>query len=179
MSLSPRLSVAATLKLSPPLMSCVSAPANWMVGDTTSRCTPAGLRVVSHPQKAPASAHIPHSSPRPRRIRGSRLLPGVGRHQVVDYVRRDQNQQIAPLLHLMGEAEQLADDRQIYKKGDSRLDDVDGGHSEAADHGRLAVVDQYLVIRLLRLEGEPDVHRGGLHARVLGVHLHEHLAVRG
>src|SRR2546421_7987974 len=105
MPLSPSLSVAATLKLRPPAMSCVSAPASWMVGDTTSRCTPPGLRDVSPPQKAPASAHIPHSSPRPRRITGSRLLPGVGRHQVVDYVRRDQNQQIAPCLGLRAETE--------------------------------------------------------------------------
>src|SRR5437764_9577169 len=158
MSFKPRLSVATTLKLRPPAMSCVSdAVVSWIVGGTTSRCTPPGLRVVSHPKRAPASAHIPHGSPRPRRIIGSRLLPGVGRHQVVDYVRRHQNQQIAPLLLLMGESEQLADDRQIYKKGDSRLDDVDGGHSEAADHGRFAVVDQDLVIRLLRLEREPDV----------------------
>src|SRR2546430_14293667 len=138
MSFKPRLSVATTLKLSPPLMSCVSAPANWMVGDTTSRCTPPGLRDVSHPQKAPTSAHIPHSSPRPRRIMAPRLLPGVGRHQVVDYVRRDQNQQIAPLFLLMAKAEQLADDRQVYKKRDSRLDHGDRSHREAADHGGLA-----------------------------------------
>src|SRR5437016_14024366 len=177
MSFKPRLSVATTLKLSPPLMSCVSAPANWMVGDTTSRCTPPGLRDVSHPQKAPTSAHIPHSSPRPRRIMAPRLLPGVGRHQVVDYVRRDQNQQIAPLFFLMAEAEQLADDRQVYKKGDSRLDHSDRSHREAADHGGLAVVDEDLVIRLLRLEREADVHRGRFHGGVLGVYLHEHLAV--
>src|SRR5205807_10119556 len=96
---------------------------------------------------------------------------------VVDDVWRDQDQEIAPLLRLRREAEQLPEERQVYKEGDSRLGYRDRGHREAADHRRLAVVDEYLVVGLLRLEREADVHRRGLDARVLGVHLHEHLAV--
>src|SRR6267378_8047627 len=157
MSFKPRLSVAATLNVRPAAMSCVSAEVlNLIVGATWSRWIPPGLRVVSHAQRAPASAPIPHTSPalRPSGIIGSRSLPGVGRHQVVDYVRRDQNQQIAPLFLLVAESEQLADDRQVYKERDPRLRYRDRGHRQAADHRRLAVVDEDLVVRLLRLERE-------------------------
>src|SRR5213078_4373601 len=151
MSLSPRLSVAVTLKLSPFLMSCVSAPANWMVGDMRSRCTPPGCPAGRTPPTADLS-RVPAAYQAPG------LLPGVGRHQVVDDVRRDQNQQVAPRLRLRAESEQLADDRQVYKKRYSGLHDIDGRHSQAADHRCLPVVDQDLVVRLLRLEREADVH---------------------
>src|SRR5712691_12261585 len=144
-----------------------------MTGGTRSRWTPPGLRDVSHAPTALTSTPIPHSSflPRPRDIIGSRLLPGVGRHQVVDYVWRDQDQEIAPLLFLRAESEQLADDRQVYKKGDSGLHYRDRGHRKAANDSGFTVVDQDFVLRLLGLEGEADVDRGRLHAGVFSVQL--------
>src|SRR5437773_9387993 len=166
MSVGPRLSVAVTPKLSPPARCWVSAAVvSRMLGGTGSRTIWPGLRDVSHAPTAPTSAHIPHSSPalRPCRIRGSRLLPGVGRHQVVDDVWRDQNQEIAPVLVLLAESEQLANDRQVYKERDSGLAYRDRGHREAADDRRLAVVDEDLVVGLLGLEREADVHRRRLH----------------
>src|SRR5207245_8337942 len=96
---------------------------------------------------------------------------------VVD-VRVDQDQQVAPLLRLGRETEQLTQNWQIYQKRDSRLGYRDRRHGQAPDHGRLAVADQDLVVRLLGLEREADVHRRRLHARVLGVHLRQDLAVR-
>src|SRR5439155_1591212 len=84
----------------------------------------------------------PAPEPGPCGIRGSRLLPGVGRHQVVDDVWRDQNQEIAPVLVLLAESEQLANDRQVYKERDSGLAHRDRGHREATDDRRFAVVDE-------------------------------------
>src|SRR5690242_4069296 len=119
MSFKPRLSDAVTLKLRPLAISCVSAvELSAIEGGMTSRWTPPGLRAVSHAPTAPASATIPIHVRRPRtdRIERSWLLPGAGRHQVVDDVRRDENQQIAPLFLLGAEAEQLSEDRQVYKE---------------------------------------------------------------
>src|SRR5207237_6750564 len=97
-------------------------------------------------------------------------------HNLYD-ISRKHDINIPPLLHLRREVDQSPEERHVYNEGDSRLGYRDRGHREAADHRRLAVVDEYLVVGLLRLEREADVHRRGLDARVLGVHLHEHLAV--
>src|SRR5205807_2906175 len=97
-----------------------------------------------HSPPAPNASNLPHDR--------SRLLPGAGRHQVVDDVWRDQDQEIAPLLRLRREAEQLPEERQVYKEGDSRLGYRDRGHREAADHRRLAVADEYLVVGLPPLD---------------------------
>src|SRR2546422_3665035 len=173
--LSDRLSDAVTVKLRPPAMSSVSlAVLRVMLGGVRSFWTPPGFRVVSHAQTAAAQTTIPHSArtPRPARIVAPSSVAGARGHQVVDDVRRDQDQQVAPLLRLGRETEQLTQNWQIYKKRDSRLGYRDRGHGQAPDHGRLAVADQDLVVRLLGLEREADVHRRRLHARVLGVHLH-------
>src|SRR5690349_23184884 len=124
-----------------------------MVGGVTSAITPPGFRAASQPRAPAMSAILPRQvrTTRSRGIERSWSLPGAGRHQVVDNVRRDQDQQIAPLLRLGAEAEQLADDRQVYKKRDSRLGYSDRGHREAADDRGFAVVNEDLVVRLLRL----------------------------
>src|SRR5207245_6109366 len=96
------------------------------------------------------------------------LLPGAGRHQVVDDMRGDENQQVTPLFRLGREAEQLSQNRQIYKKGDSGLCYRDLAHRKSANYRRFAIVDQDLVVSLLGLEREPDVHRRRLHAASLG-----------
>src|SRR6266496_6083290 len=142
MSLRPRLSDAVTLKLRPLPICCVSdAALSAIAGGITSRCTLPGLRAVSHAPAPSPSATIPHHVPTPRtgRIERSWLLPGAGRHQVVDDVRRDQNQQVAPFFLLGAEAEQLSEDRQVYKEGDSGLGYRDLGHREAADDRRFTV----------------------------------------
>src|SRR5467141_1821544 len=172
MVFSARLSTAETLKRRPPAMSCVSPAVlvRVMEGGVKSRWIPPGLRVVSHApaHRARTETTTPQSTvPRACCMCSPGLLTG-GRHQVVDDVRRDQNQQIAPILRLGREAEQLAQDREIYKKRDSRLGYRDRGHGQAPDDRRFAVGDQDLVVRLLGLEREADVHRRRLHARVLG-----------
>src|SRR5882672_12662373 len=119
---------------------------------------PPGLRVVSHADRAMTETTSPQSNV-PRcacRMCSPGLLPG-GRHQVVDDVWRDQNQQIAPDLLLGREPEQLAQNREIYKERNSRLRYRDHGHGKAANNGRFAVIDEDLVVGLLRLEREPDV----------------------
>src|ERR1041385_7449588 len=117
MLFSDRLSAALMLNRRPPEMSCVS-PALFvreMTGGVTSSCWPLMLRVVSHAHSTSASAPIPHiavprldipisvlSAIAPVVVR--RLLPG-GRDQIVDDVRRDENQQISPVLLLGREAD--------------------------------------------------------------------------
>src|ERR1041385_4329531 len=105
------------------------------------------------------------------------LLPGARGHQVVDDVRRDQDEEVAPVLRLIRETEQFAQNGQVYKERDSGLCYRDLGHRKAANDGRFAVRDEDLVVRLLRLEREADVHRCGLDRRTLGVQLHQDLAV--
>src|SRR5258706_9192663 len=107
------------------------------------------------------------------------LLPGARGHQVVDDVRRDQDEEVAPDLTLLGKAEQFAQNGQVYKERDSGLGYRDLGHREPANHGRFAVRDEDLVVRLLRLEREADVHRRRLDRRTLGVQLHQDLPVGG
>src|SRR2546430_1169330 len=96
-------------------------------------------------------APTPDSTPLPHK-NAPWLLPGAGRHQVVDNVRRDENQQIAPRFLLGAETEQLPEDRQVYKEGDSGLGHRDLRHREATDDRGFTVVHQDLVVRLLRLE---------------------------
>src|SRR6266702_2335291 len=155
-----RLSTADTLKWRPPAIACVS-PAVFvsvMAGGVTSRWMPPMLRAVSHAQTASASA-LTQSSAVPRLIRTSRIatlscclpgLPAARRDEIVDDVRRDQNQQIAPVLRLGREAEQLAQNRQIYKEGNSGLRYRDLSHRKSANYGRFAVADQDLIVRLSR-----------------------------
>src|SRR6185295_2568273 len=101
MSLSARLSVAPTVKLMPPAIGCVSiaglvfASVNEIVGGTRSGWNPPGVREDSHAHPASARMQPAH------RIRTARdcgikdsLLPGAGRHQVVDDVRRDEDQEV-------------------------------------------------------------------------------------
>src|SRR5437773_6533149 len=180
-----RLSTADTLKRRPPAIACVSPAAfvSVMAGGVTSRWMPPMLRAVSHAQTASASA-LALNSAVPRLIRTSRIatlsccLPGLlaaRRDEIVDDVRRDQNQQIAPVLRLGREAEQLAQNRQIYKEGNSGLRYRDLSHRKSANYGRFAVADQDLIVRLLRLEREPDVHGCRAHVRALRVHFHQDL----
>src|SRR2546423_3115361 len=106
-------------------------------------------------------------------------LPGLlagRRHQIVDDVRRDQNQQITPVLLLGRESEQLAQNRQIYKERNSGLRYRDLSHRKSANYGRFAIVDQDLIVRLLRLERESDVDGRRAHIGPLGVHFHQDLA---
>src|SRR6266568_1425221 len=178
-----RLSTADTLKWRPPAIACVS-PAVFvsvMAGGVTSRWMPPMLRAVSHAQTASASA-LTQSSAVPRLIRTSRMatlscclpgLPAARRDEIVDDVRRDQNQQIAPVLRLGREAEQLAQNRQIYKEGNSGLRYRDLSHRKSANYGRFAVADEDLGLpvierrdRRLGLDvGEVDplqrLHEGG------------------
>src|SRR5436189_4205207 len=115
MSFRPRLSVALTVNDSPAAICCVSAAGlSTMTGASTSGWMRLGFRAVSHAPTAPASATSTHQPRTPRLccIERSWLLPGAGRHQVVDNVRRDENQQIAPRFLLGAEAEQLPEDRQ-------------------------------------------------------------------
>src|SRR6201988_4261123 len=190
MLFSARLSTAETPNASPFAMSCVSDPVTVKViaGSVTSRWMPPGFRVVSHAQMASARALIPHSavprvitrisSPglyRPARPRG---LLARGRDEIVDDVWRDQNQEIAPVLRLGREPKQLAQNRQIYKKRYSGLGYRDLSHRKSANYSRFAVVDQDLVVRLLRLERESDVDRRRPHVGAFGVHFHQDLAVR-
>src|SRR6266566_932477 len=170
MSFSARLSVAPALNDKPLPICCVSAVAavaplpddavSVIVGLIKSGVKPPGLRADSHAQPASARTHNPQSvaPARPRCIETPGLLPGAGRHQVIDDVWRDQNQEIAPVFLLVRKPEQLAEDRQVYKKGNSGLGYRDLGHREAADDGRFTVRHENLVVRLLRLEREPDVH---------------------
>src|SRR6266850_6756307 len=104
------------------------------------------------------------------------LLPG-GRDQIVDDVWRDQNQEITPILLLGRKSEQFAQNRQIYKKRDSGLRHRDLGHRKSANYSRFAVTDQDLIVRLLRLECESDIHRRRPNVRTLGVHFHQDLTV--
>src|SRR2546428_3646330 len=137
--LSDRLSDAVTVKLRPPAMSSVSlAVLRVMLGGVRSRWIPPGFRVVSQAQTVAAQTTVPHSArtPRPARIVAPSSVPGARGHQVVDDVRRDQNQQVAPLLRLGREAEELAQNRQIYKKRDSRLGYRDRGHGQAPNQDR-------------------------------------------
>src|SRR6266571_5095804 len=115
----------------------------------------------------------PHIYPL-RLYRPAGLLP-AGRDQIVDDVWRDQDQEITPTLCLGGEPEQLAQNRQIYKKRDSGLRYRDLGHRKSANYSRFAVIDQDLVVRLLRLERESDVHRCRPDVGALGVHFHQDL----
>src|SRR5712691_13495213 len=189
MSFSARLSVAPTLNVSPLAICCVSAVAavaplplvavSVIVGLIRSGVKPPGLRWDSHAQPASARTHSPHrvALARLSRIETPGLLPGAGRHQVIDDVWRDQYQEITPVFLLVRKPEQLAEDRQVYKKGNSGLGYRDLGHREPADDGRFTVRHEDLVVRLLRLEREPDVHRRGHHVRALGVHLHQDLTV--
>src|SRR5439155_15105465 len=179
-SFNARLSIADTLKRSPSAMACVSETVllNVMLGFCVSGWTPPMWRVVSHAQRASAETRIPQSAvPRGTcRMCSPGLLPG-GRHQVVDDVGRDQNQEITPVLQLRRVTEQLAQNRQIYKERYSRLLHRDLGHREAADHDRLAVRDEDLVVGLLRLERESEVRRRRAQGGALGVDLHQDLAV--
>src|ERR1700693_1233645 len=106
MSFSARLSVAPTVKVKPFPMSWVSGLAavaplpllalSAIVGGMRSFWKPPGLGAASHAHPASARTHIPHriATARPCRIETPGLLPGAGRHQVVDDVRRDENQQV-------------------------------------------------------------------------------------
>src|SRR5438128_6259150 len=128
-------------------MSSVSFTAvSVMLGGVRSRWMPPGLRVVSQapPQMAATQTTIPQSARtlRPARIVAPGSVPGARGHQVVDDVRRDQDQQVAPLLRLGREAEQLAQDRHSYKERDSRLGYRERGHGEAANDSRYGVTDQ-------------------------------------
>src|SRR6266568_3871900 len=106
---------------------------------------------------------------------GPRDLLPAGRDQIVDDVWRNQNEQITPILLLRREAEQLAQNRQIYKKRNSGLRYRDLGHRKSANYSRFAVADQNLVVRLLRLERESDVYRRRPDVGALGVHFHQDL----
>src|SRR5438034_8135196 len=55
-------------------------------------------------------------------------------------MRGDENQQVTPLFRLGCEAEQLSQNRQIYKKGDSGLCYRDLGHRKSANYSRFAIV---------------------------------------
>src|ERR1041384_3543241 len=152
MLFSDRLSAALMLNRRPPEMSCVS-PAVFvreMTGGVTSSCWPLMLRVVSHAHSTSASAPIPHiavprldipisvlSAIAPVVVR--RLLPG-GRHQIGDDVRPYENQQISPVLLLGREAEQLSQNREIYKERNSGLRYRDLCHRKSANYGRFAVI---------------------------------------
>src|SRR5438477_6870028 len=96
---------------------------------------------------------------------GPRDLLPAGRDQIVDDVWRDQNEQITPILLLRRKAEQLAQNRQIYKKRNSGLRYRDLSHRKSTNYGRFPITDQDLVIGLLRLERESNVHRRRTHAR--------------
>src|SRR3989454_5855565 len=122
--LSDRVSDAVPVKRRRPATSSVSLGVlRVMLGGVRSLGTPPGFRVVSHAQPAAAQTPIPHSArtPRPARIVAPSSVPGARGPQVVDDVRRDQDQQVAPLLRLGRETEQLTQNWQIYKKRDSRL----------------------------------------------------------
>src|SRR6266705_3608207 len=106
---------------------------------------------------------------------GPRDLLPAGRDQIVDDVWRNQNEQITPILLLRREAEKLAQNRQIYKKRNSGLRYRDLGHRKSVNYSRFAVIDQDLVVRLLRLERESDVHRCRPDVGALGVHFHQDL----
>src|SRR5712691_6217498 len=106
-------------------------------------------------------------------------LLSAGRDQIVDDVWRDQNEQITPILRLRRKTEQLAQNRQVYKERNSGLRYRDLSHRKSANYGRFPVTDQDLVIGLLRLEGESNVHRRRTHARAFGMHLHQDLPGAG
>src|SRR5260370_17445324 len=121
-----------------------------MVGGMRSGMNPPGVRDVSHPHIVVARTVVPQKSCFARccRIYAPGLLPGAGRHQVVDDVRRDENQQITSLFRLGGETEQLSQDRQIYKERDPGLRDRDLGHRKPANYSRFSVAHEHLVVRL-------------------------------
>src|SRR2546428_3642111 len=184
-----RLSTAETLKRGPPAMSWVSPAVfdSTMLGGVMSRWMPPMLRAVSHAHTASASAPTLNNAV-PRLIRTSRIatlsairrgLLARRRDQIVDDVRRDQDQQIAPALLLGRKAEELAQDRQGYKEGNSGLRYRELRHRKSANYRRFAVADQDLVVRLLRLEREPDVYRRRAHVRALRVHFHQDLPRSG
>src|SRR6266536_2446157 len=112
-SFSAMLSMADTLKCSPLAMGCVSPAVllNVMFGSWVSGWRPPMCRVVSHAHRARAETAIPQSAVPRRACRmcSPGLLPG-GRHQVVDDMGRDQNQEITPVLQLGRETEQPAQD---------------------------------------------------------------------
>src|SRR5213595_2464404 len=105
----PRLSLACTLKRSPPAMSCVSPEAfeSTMMGDCVSGWTPPIRCVVSHAYIASASDPMLRIAVLPLTSRISILsaigppasLPAGG-DQIVDDVGRDQYQEITPILCL-------------------------------------------------------------------------------
>src|ERR1700741_4879391 len=117
---------------------------------------PPGLRAVSHAVSTPSRMPMPQTEDRLlRTICAPRSLATlVGRYQVVDDVRRDQDQQIAPVLIACRKTEQFADDRQIYKKRDAGLGSRDLSHRKSANYGRLTIIHQQLVVGLLGLERE-------------------------
>src|SRR5262245_8607743 len=178
MSFSARLSVAFALNDMPFAIAWVSCVVERMIcGGTRSRWKPPGFFADSHAQPARASA-VPTQTTALTRPDVMRILLSLPDNQVVDDVRRDQNQQVTPALLLGGKPEQFADKGQVYKQRNSALGYRDLGHRKSANYGRFAVVDQDLIVRLLGLEREPDVHRCGHHVRALGVHFHQDLAIR-
>src|SRR3954454_6120175 len=104
----------------------------------------------------------------------SAVLPSVAgpllRLAVVRDARRHQDDQVAPVLLVLGEAEQLADDREAREERDARAVLVDRGDGQAADDRGLAVAHEELVVGLLLLEDEAEVgRRERLDGRALGV----------
>src|SRR6478752_8033646 len=93
-----------------------------------------------------------------RRYRAGRLL--LIRAAVVGDPGRDQDNEVAPIFLIVAEAEQLADDRQAAQERDAGVGLGDLGDREAADHRRLAVLDEELVVSLLLLDDEAQVGRG-------------------
>ena len=92
-------------------------------------------------------------------------------------MRRDENQQVLLLFDVRRRREQPANQRQLIENRNAlfRL-----GHRrlrEPADHRRLPIADQELVVRVPLLEVVPQVAAHVLDRRLLGVQRHEHLPV--
>ena len=95
----------------------------------------------------------------------------------IDDVGRDQDQQVALLFTSRGLTEELSNERQIHENRDADLRDRHFRHGEPADHGRLAIRDEELVVGTLLLEREAEVRRRRLEVGALRVQRHQDVAV--
>ena len=120
--------------------------------------------VVNRKSRVPVSSAPSLASKRARRGSGSQLLHAAAVRQfvaprvVVDDARRDQDDQVRGASLRRDEKE-----KSVPRSGrraqhrDARAGLVDFGDRQAADDGRLAVVDEELVVGLLLGEDEPEV----------------------
>src|SRR5688500_18097156 len=83
----------------------------------------------------------------------------------------DHDEQVLLHLTLLGTPEEEADEGEIHEHGNARARLRALNDRQTADYCRLAVVQQHLGVRALRLEDDAHIRRGERDVRALGVDL--------